>query len=46
MGYFAAAMTCGVIAYFWLDRTLRDLVYLTFASARSTPSRDLDPETA
>jgi len=45
MGYFAAAITCGAIAYFWLDRTLRDLVYLTFASARSIPSRDLDPAT-
>jgi uncharacterized membrane protein len=37
MGYFAAAMICGVAAYLWLDRTLRDLIYLTFASADANP---------
>ncbi len=35
MGYLAAAIAAGVVAFLWLDRTLRDIVYLTFASASS-----------
>jgi uncharacterized membrane protein len=42
MGYFAAAMICGVVAYFWLDRTLRELVYLIFASAGSASEADAE----
>jgi polysaccharide biosynthesis protein PelG len=40
MGYFTAAVCCGLTSYFWLDRTLRDLVYLTFASAVSASVRE------
>lgn len=40
MGYFTAAVCCGLTSYFWLDRTLRDLVYLTFASAISASARE------
>jgi uncharacterized membrane protein len=41
MGYFAAATACGLAAYLWLDRVLRDLVYLTFASADSNSGSTL-----
>jgi phage shock protein PspC (stress-responsive transcriptional regulator) len=40
MGYFTAAVCCGLASYFWLDRTLRDLLYLTFASAISASARE------
>jgi polysaccharide biosynthesis protein PelG len=39
MGYFTTAVCCGLASYFWLDRTLRDLIYLTFASAISVSAR-------
>ena len=38
MGYFATTTTCGIGAYLWLDRTLRNLVYLTFAGVRPLPT--------
>ncbi len=40
MGYLTAAVCCGLASYFWLDRTLCDLVYLTFASATSVSARE------
>jgi uncharacterized membrane protein len=38
LGYFASAMICALAAYFWLDRTLRHLVHLTFAGVRPYPA--------